>query len=209
MAVLLPPLIIFKRFVMKSLMIVFLAGVSCVSAQAQIQFGVKAGANFSTLTGSGASGASTKVGFQGGVLVGIPLADAFSLQPEVNYSAQGAKASVSGESFTLTQNYLNVPVLLKYKHETGLFAETGPQIGFLMSAKASEGGNSVDVKSSYQSTDFSWAFGLGYQLKSINAGIDARYNLGLTNDAASGGGSNETVKSSVFQVGVFYLFGGK
>ena len=143
------------------------------------------------------------------MLAGIPLAGAFSLQPEVNYSAQGAKATESGESFTLTQNYLNVPVLVKYKHQSGLFAETGPQIGFLMSAKASEGGNSEDVKSSYQSTDFSWAFGLGYQLKTINAGIDARYNLGLTNDAASGSGSNGTVKASVFQVGLYYLFGGK
>ena len=194
---------------MKTLVIVFLAGVCCVRAQAQIQVGLKAGANFSTLTGSGASGATKKVGFQGGVLVGIPLAGALSLQPEVNYSAQGAKANVSGESFTLMQNYLNVPVLVKYEHESGLFAETGPQIGFLMSAKASEGGNSEDVKSSYQSTDFSWAFGLGYQLKSLNAGIDARYNLGLTNDAASGSGSNGTVKTSVFQIGLFYLFGGK
>lgn len=193
---------------MKILTIVFLAAVSCLSSNAQIQFGVKAGANFSTLTGSDVSGAKTKVGFQGGVLVGVPLADVLSLQPEVNYSMQGAKSSSSGVNFSLSENYLNVPVLFKYNHESGFFAETGPQIGFLLSAKVSGGGNSVDVKSDYKSTDFSWAFGLGYLVKSINAGIDARYNLGLTNIAASGSGSTGTVKNSVIQVGIFYLFGG-
>lgn len=188
-------------------MIVCLAGLSCLSCNAQVQFGVKAGANFSTLTGSDVSGAKTKVGFQGGVLVGVPLAGSFCLQPEVNYSMQGAKASTSGADFSLSQNYLNVPVLFKYKHESGFFAETGPQIGFLMSAKLSGGGNSVDVKSDCKSTDFSWAFGLGYLVKSVNAGIDARYNLGLTNNETSGSNSNGTVKNSVIQVGIFYLFG--
>jgi hypothetical protein len=194
---------------MKTLMIVFLAAVSFLSAGAQVQFGVKAGANFSTLTGSDVSGVNTKVGFQGGVFVGLPLASSFCLQPEVNFSMQGAKGNVDGTDFTLAQNYLNVPVLVKYKHESGFFAETGPQIGFLMSAKLSGGGSSVDVKSGYKSTDFSWAFGLGYLVKSINAGIDARYNLGLTNTEAGDNSSNGTTKSSVIQVGVFYMFGGK
>jgi hypothetical protein len=194
---------------MKILAIVFLAGITCLSANAQIQFGVKAGANFSTLTGSDANGVKTKVGFQGGVLAGIPLAGSFSLQPEVNYSMQGAKATEVGMDYTLAQNYLNVPVLFKYKHESGFFAETGPQIGFLMSAKVTGDGTNVNVKSDYKSTDFSWAFGVGYLVKSINAGIDARYNLGLTNNEAGSSSSNGTVKNSVFQVGVFYLFGGK
>src|ERR1700729_3628140 len=115
---------------MKILAIVFLAGVSCFSANAQIQFGVKAGANFANLTGSDVSGTKTKVGFQGGVLVAVPLAGSFCLQPEVDYSGQGAKTGSGSPSYTLSQNYLNIPVLFKYKHESGFFAETGPQIGF-------------------------------------------------------------------------------
>jgi hypothetical protein len=130
------------------------------------------------------------------------------LQPELNYSMQGAKGTSSGQDFTLAQNYLNVPVLLKYNHESGFFAETGPQIGFLMSAKVSGGGVSMDVKSDYKSTDFSWAFGVGYLIKSVNAGIDVRYNLGLSNNEASGSSSGGTQKNSVIQIGVFYLFGG-
>src|SRR5580692_6280161 len=185
---------------MKNLMIIFLVGISCSKTYAQIQFGVKVGANFSTLTGADVIGAKTKVGFQGGVLAGIQLTGAFSSQPEVNYSMQGAKGNTTGVDYSFSQNYLNVPVLFKYKHQSGLFAETGPQIGFLMSAKVSGGGTTIDVKSAYKSTDVSWVFGLGYLVKSINAGIDARYNLGLTNNAASGSGSTGTVKNSVIQV---------
>jgi hypothetical protein len=49
---------------------------------------------------------------------------------------------------------------------------------------------------------------LGYLLPSISAGIDARYNLGLTNIPAQEE-AGQTLKNSVFQVGVFYIFGSK
>lgn len=180
------------------------AGFVFMAADAQVQFGVKAGANFSTLTGSGVSDAKISVGFQGGGLVSVPLFSTFTLQPEVLYSMQGAKGSESGTDFTLHQDYINVPVLFKYNHASGFFAATGPQIGFLVSAKVKGGGETEDVKDAYKSTDFSWAFALGYKIPSINAGIDARYNLGITNIADAAGAN---VKNSVFQVGLFYLFG--
>jgi len=189
---------------MKKLLLVMSAGFVFTAASAQVQFGVKAGANFSTLTGSDVSGAKTLVGFHGGGLVSVPIFSTFTLQPEVLYSMQGAKGTESETDITLHQNYVNVPVLFKYNHASGFFAATGPQIGFLVSAKAKEGGETTDVKSYYKSTDFSWAVAIGYKLPSINAGIDVRYNFGLTNIADYSGAD---VKNSVFQVGLFYLFG--
>jgi hypothetical protein len=41
-----------------------------------------------------------------------------------------------------------------------LFAETGPQIGFLLSGKEKVDGNTFDDNES-QPIDFSWAFGIG------------------------------------------------
>jgi hypothetical protein len=41
----------------------------------------------------------------------------------------------------------------------------------------------------------------------IPVGVDARYNLGLSNIAAQEV-NGYSVKNSVFQVGVFYIFGG-
>jgi hypothetical protein len=171
--------------------------VSIIGAQAQIQFGIKAGANFASITSS--PGSKTLVSFNGGALVKIPLADAFSLQPEVVYSAQGAKFDGGSDHL----NYLNIPVLGTYTLPMGVFFQTGPQLGFLMSAKEKVDGESdVDIKSALKSTDLSWAFGAGYLVTSANIGFNVRYNLGLTK-LADGGSS----KNGVIQVGVFYLFG--
>jgi hypothetical protein len=190
----------------KLVFLVFTTGVF-FTASAQIQFGVKAGANFATLTGTGSNGATTKVDFHGGGFAQIPLVNSFFLKPELVYSRQGAKATSDGVVYNINQNYLNIPVLAKYQHSSGLYGETGPQLGFLLAANVSAGGSSQDVKSSYKSTDFSWAFGVGYKIPLINAGIDARYNLGLSNIAATQV-SGYSVKNSVFQLGVFYVFGG-
>ena len=54
---------------------------------------------------------------------------------------------------------------------------------------------------------FDCSFGLGYLVKSINIGIDARYNLGLTDIVPSNYGSGGSEHGSVVQVGIFYLFG--
>ncbi len=193
---------------MKKLVVLFLSAGAFFTANAQVQFGVKAGANFATLAGSGADGAKTKVDFHGGAFAHIPLMNSFFLQPELVYSRQGAKAASDGMDFTVNQSYLNIPVLAKYHHSSGFFGETGPQLGFLLAANVKAGDMTENVKSSYKSTDFSWAFGLGYTCSSIGAGIDARYNLGLTNIAAQEV-SGYSVKNSVFQIGVFYLIGGK
>jgi Outer membrane protein beta-barrel domain len=193
---------------MKKLVVLVLTAGAFFTASAQVQFGVKAGANFATLSGAGSDGAKTKVGFHGGAFAHIPIANSFFLQPELVYSGQGAKATQDGVDFNVNQNYLNIPVLFKYQHESGFFGETGPQLGFLLSANVKAGGMSQDVKSSYTSTDFSWAFGIGYKLSSLPAGVDFRYNLGITNIAAQAP-SDQAVRNSVIQLGVFYMFGGK
>src|SRR6186713_85007 len=137
---------------MKKIALVLVAGLSLASAKAQIQFGVKAGANFANVTK--VDGSKTLVSINGGVLANIPLAGALSLQPEVVYSGQGAK----GDGGKTTLNYINVPVLVKYSLPVGVFFQTGPQIGFLTSAKdKADGGESVNVKDAFKSTDFSWA----------------------------------------------------
>ena len=194
-----------KKFVISAIAIIVFN-----STKAQIQFGLKAGVNIATLTlssdvsGSGES-LSSKTDFNAGILASVPLFNSFTLQPEINYSGQGAKGSDGTTTTTVNYNYINVPVLFKFNHSSGLFAETGPQIGFLISANAKAGGQSVDIKDQISSTDFSWCFSLGYKLSDIPLGIDLRYNLGLSNTVkASGEG---TSKNSVFQFGIFYLFG--
>lgn len=169
---------------------------STFGANAQIQFGFKAGANFATITSS--TGGSTLINFNAGALVKVPLTDALSLQPEAVYSGQGIK----GSGGKLHLNYINIPVLLTYTLPQGLFFQTGPQLGILMSAKAKgDDGSSEDVKDAFSSTDFTWVFGTGVLIPKSNFGFNARYNLGISSLGKDGG----TSKNSVFQVGIFFL----
>ena len=205
---------------MKKLTLVLLAGFSfATAANAQsIQFGVKAGANFANVSGDGTQGVSTStlVGFNGGVFLGLGFTDNLSLQPELVYSGQGFKETVTynGTTYNGTQaeGYFNVPVLLKYKLPIGLYFETGPQLGILISAKVKVSGSSQDDKAGFKSTDFAWAVGAGFQIPATQLGIDVRYNIGLANIADNSGGGSGSVKNGVFQVGLTYaLFnsGGK
>src|SRR5580692_11570278 len=79
----------------KKLVLLVLAGSVLATANAQVQFGVKAGANIAGFTGSDASGTSSLVSFNVGGLVKVPISDAFSFQPELVYSGEGAKESVT------------------------------------------------------------------------------------------------------------------
>jgi hypothetical protein len=186
--------------------LVFIFALTITSVlDAQVQFGVKAGYSHVNLiySGSAINDLRARSDFNGGIFASIPLFNEFYLQPELMYSGQGSgfTDSIPTEA---NYDYLNLPVLFKYQHASGLFAETGPQIGFLLSAKLSSEGHAIDTKTYTQSTDFSWAFGIGYKISKLNLGLDARYNLGLTNTIkASNAG---TAKNSVFQLDLFYQF---
>ena len=189
---------------MKKLALVFLAGMSiATAANAQFQFGVKAGANFSTVNGNDAGGASTLTGFNGGVYFKLPLPGHLSIQPELLYSGQGFEDNSGGVNGKQHFNYFNIPVLLKYTHFSGLFIETGPQAGVLTSANYKAAGVSTDDKSYYQSADFSWVVGVGFKIPTTPLSIDARYNFGLSNiENTSSTGGTGTIRNGSFQIGL-------
>ena len=191
---------------MKKILFLSVFTAAAFIGQAQIKFGIKAGANFSKFSGDDAKmeDVSPKflTGFAGGGLVNISLNEMFSVQPEVLYSMEGTMYKESGEKATYKTDYINIPVLFQYNNPSGFYAETGPQVGFLMSAKVSYGGVSADAKDSFKKINFSWGLGAGYKL-SNGLGIGARYNLGLAN-IVDGDGS---VKVGGFHVGLSYTFG--
>jgi hypothetical protein len=193
---------------MKKLLLLATAITITTVASAQFYYGAKAGVNLSKFSGSGTSDVSTKmkVGFHIGALAGYNIMDGLSVQPELLYSSEGSKQTQETDSWTDNLSYLNIPVLVKYKSSVGIYGEVGPQIGFLLSAKEKDASVSTNIKQYLNSTNFSLAFGLGYQSE-YNIGIDARYNLGLSN-LAKDAGSDGKIKCSTIQIGVFYILGG-
>lgn len=196
---------------MKRIFILSVFTLTAFTIQAQVRFGVKAGINLTKFSGSDAGDNNFLLGYAGGGLVNYKLADAVSLQGEVLYSLEGASSKDVAEGMNIKTRaklgYVNIPVLAQYNHSSGFYAETGPQLGILASAKASmsaEGDSySQDMKDSFKKINFSWGIGAGYKL-SNGLGIGARYNLGLANIPDG----DSKVKVGGFHIGLSYTFGG-
>ena len=84
------------------------------------KFGIKGGINLSKLANHPNEN-DWRLGFNAGLLSHIHVTPAFSLQPEVVYSSQGAKFEnfVNGQDLNLKLNYVNIPVLLQYNFNNG------------------------------------------------------------------------------------------
>lgn len=171
-----------------------------VTAQAQTRFGLKGGANFANLKvseGDVDESFDNKIGAYGGIFLNSPFGPGLAVQPELVFSMEGAK--MDDEKLNLT--YVNLPVMFQL-HAAGFVAETGPQVGFLLSAEAA----GEDVKDEVKKIALAWGLGAGYRLPG-GLGLNARYNIGLSNIAKE---SDETkVRSNVLQVGLTLLLGGR
>ena len=166
---------------------------------AQVKFGAKAGLNISSLNGD-VEGVKSLVGFHVGGFAQVPLAAKFTFQPEVVYSAQGAKED--GGDGKINLGYINVPLMFKYAIAEKFNVEAGPQIGFLVSAKEKYNGNSDDIKDQLNSVDFSIGLGASYDFTQ-NLSADVRYNAGVSNIAKE---SDSKIRNGVFQIGLGYKF---
>src|SRR5690606_14589683 len=150
-----------------------------------------------------------KIGFHVGAVAEIKFNDKFSLQPEVLYSAQGAKEKGEGDG-KMNNDYINIPIMAKYYFVEGFSIEAGPQVGFLMKSEAKGENASVDTKDFYKSVDFGLGIGLAYDLP-MGLFVNARYNIGLSkiNEDFDFGGitvETEDLKNNVIQIGVGFKF---
>jgi hypothetical protein len=175
-----------------------------LTAQSQINYGLKGGLNIANIGGSDIEDNKAKLGFFLGGFVDIPVQSSFSVQPELMFSAQGCGFEQTGDDIKLNMNYLLIPVMGKYTFSSGLFAETGPQLGFLLSAKEKYDDGSDNVKDAFKGTSFFWNFGLGYQPPAKKWGANVRFNLGLSRLDEDG---DAQIFHRVFQFGVFYSLG--
>jgi opacity protein-like surface antigen len=203
---------------MKKIIFVGIAVLSfSVSTAQKVNFGVKGGLNVSTLTGD-VEDLDPKIGFHLGGFAEIKLNEKFSIQPELMFSTQGAKAEYIDdfEGFAvnieenLKINYIVLPIMAKYYVSEKFSIQAGPQIGFLISAKdeitASFEGESqseeIDIKDETKSIDFGLNLGFGYNFTD-KLFADARYNIGLSSIPDD---SEVDVKNGVFQLSLGYRF---
>ena len=195
---------------MKKLLLIIAVVLFCFNVTAQdmstsdegINFGVKAGVNFATITGDETDGVKSKTSFHIGALVEIPVTEKFSVQPELMYSGQGAKDDSSDDELKL--DYINLPIMAKFYVAEGFSLEAGPQVGFLINSKFEVDGQSEDIKDETTGIDFGVNFGVGYKMETgLNFG--ARYNLGLSNIWDFEGSDNLKNHNGVFQISIWFI----
>lgn len=161
--------------------------------------GIKGGINIATLVSKNSGNSGAKISYHAGALTRYQFTSQWSIQPEVLYSKQGIRQSLSGSNYDINLDYINVPLLFQLLIKSGFRVQAGPQIGFLLSAKNIYLGVERDIKSNYKNIDFSFPIGLSWSWPS-GFGIDGRWVPGLNEIIVNSG----SAKNSVFQFGVNY-----
>lgn len=189
-----------------------------IEAQAQgFTAGVKGGLNVSTLDVDDPANPDLEFDSRTGFLAGIYLQCGgigwFTLQGEVLYSRNGAKAQGDDPALELKLDYIRVPVLFMARLGSAesrvrpmLYA--GPQLAFQTRCQISgeEAGESMSLGCSSEELDepletnlveFGLVFGGGIEIplgKPVLQ-LDARYNLGLSNLNAGMDAARVSVKN--------------
>lgn len=168
----------------------------------RLHFGLTAGVNYSNYTNANFS-TQALLGFHAGALVDFDLIKNLAIHEEFLFSSQGAKVKedIFGQQ-NVNVYYMAVPFLLKYRTNSGIYIEAGPQV----STRIKDNIDSLKSGNFAKLLDLSAAAGIGYQSKS-GFGIGVRYVAGL-----SGVGDfklsnvNPNFRSSIIQASIFYIF---
>ncbi|WP_044398395.1 porin family protein [Lacinutrix sp. Hel_I_90] len=131
-------------------------------------YGVRAGYNISNLDFEPDVPAGIENRHRNGIAVGFfseyYVSENVSFAPEIQFSAEGAKAEF------LRINYIQMPLFLKYKITEVVAIGVGPQVSV----------KGHDYKDGQQNLAFSGLGGLEYSLTD-NFFLDVRYSYGFTN----------------------------
>lgn len=193
---------------MKKLLFISVLLCLAIGANAQKwQHGVKAGMNISTETLPDNSQSTINkgfaVGFNVGAVINYNINERFAVEADLMYSMQGCReihelySNRTAGSFVpgnrSHSHYLVLPVAGKVNIYKGLYAECGPQIGFLCE-KNYEGNSTLEYEKRF---DFSIFGGIGYKITK-DLYVDARYIHGFTGTSKlHGGEKNRNIQISV------------
>ena len=164
------------------------------------QWGIKGGLNMAQeITDDDAT--DTRTGIHIGFFVEVPINNRVSFQPELVYSMQGGSSKVKGTTITDKLDYINIPLMFKfYVMQQRLSIEAGLQFGYLISAKVSGEGMSIDADELFNEFDTSIGLGLSYKVTD-KFDLSMRFNVGMTKLV-----DDYTNRNNVFQLGVGYRF---
>jgi len=159
---------------MKNLIIVLmLIFYSSIYAQSKARFGARGGLNMSDIADLNSE---LRKDFYAGVLLSIKFSKQFTLQPELNYSRQGAKLNVpiTEEFNEITIDYLSLSILAKVYVVGNLHLTFGQYIDVNLYDNLNHNNNFFLLPH----LDVGFIVGMGFDIIS-NLTMEARYKYGL------------------------------
>jgi hypothetical protein len=169
--------------------------VASVQASAQVVWGLKGGANVSTLGNSVQY--KPRLGYHLGTFYSQHIEEQYGWQIGLQYSLQGARdaANTNGR---LSYHYLSLPLVMKFYFSGNTFAELGPQVGYLLSANYSEEGFKEERTELVKRWDLLGLIGLGHETES-GASMGLRFGWGFLNTSGGSVGNAVVFRNILFQ----------
>lgn len=156
---------------------------TCAAASAQSSFGIRGGANFFNFGGEDVSdnNYTNRVGFHVGAYASLLGEGPITVEPGIYYSVKGTQND-DGVNSRAVLDYVDVPLLVRFKIGEGFNLFAGPQVSFLANSKfeGDFGGSTVSFDTdTVKDTDVGLVFGLGYNLPQ-GFNVQGSYDYGVT-----------------------------
>jgi hypothetical protein len=184
----------------------FIAGI----ASAQFNIGVKGVINVSNIKIEGQT-SDAKVGFAGGPYAEYYITRQLGVAAELLYNEKGGREVSGGTEIKTNLNYLSIPVLFYFEPIRNFKLGLGPELAFLLTAKAkADSMSTMDIKKYFESFDKALAFGGAYSFGRM--GITARYVAGFDQettvsfDDMGGEEIKQSLRNNVIQIAVSFRF---
>ena len=160
-------------------------------AQKTFTFGPKIGVDYTHFWGKDCLHGG-QINYQAGMFMEYRFSDKFSLAVVINpenmppYGTAPYGSEFNYADYTYNQNYINVPVMLKYYVTPALSIDFGPQLGINVYHKCTIKGKGDNkdfketVSTKTKNMDFGLGLGLTYNITE-NVFVQGRYTMGMTN----------------------------
>jgi len=182
-----------KQTIIATLFTIF--SFSAIAQSMNVQYGLKAGLNVSTLSGEGAGYMYNHNAWYAGVQATFPLSKVIAFQPELLYSKEGFR----GPGVIYRCDYARLPFTFQARHQSGVYAELGAQVGVNLKGTAEiiSQDQKMDIPELEQ-INTALIMGFGYR-HAKGFGANFRYSPSVSNL-----GNEIKAKLNCLSVGVFY-----
>ncbi|TSJ38733.1 PorT family protein [Mucilaginibacter corticis] len=174
--------------------------------------GFEIGANVSNMVSSNSDyNTGSLAGLNIGLTFDLPIIYPVSFAPEVLFSQKGYTATTTDGNFTQRTNYIDVPLLFKFKAAPAFNIYIGPQLSYLVSTTNTyDNGFETTSEQYYESNNghksyLDGVLGISFDL-SRNVDLHARYTIDLQKTDYQGNTYVPNYQNQVWQFGIGFKF---